>query len=355
MRSATLITLDYPPERGGVARYLGELVRVAGGEISVVVEQNHDLHGPGEVIPRELIRGRWPRWWPMVGVCKEFGKKSTALLISHVLPVGTAAMIAGVPYVVICHGLDVRIVAARPLKRWLFTRVCRSALAVVANSQATAQEVRKIAGVTPTVITPGVAMPKQIDREEARRRVRAATDEAIILCVTRLMKRKGVDVLLEATESFADGKNVRVVVIGDGPERATLTQMVEHMKHRITLIHEATDAEIADWYAAADVFCMPPRDLPDDMEGFGIVYLEAAAHGLPVVATDTGGIREAVVDGVTGILVPPGDVEALSQALQRVLNNPVVARTLGDAGRERVSRDFRWEDRWGQLRALLAL
>lgn len=351
----TLVTLDYPPERGGVARYLGELVREAGMDVVVVVEQNHDLSGPGKVIPRELVRGTWPHWWPMVGVCREFGKKSKTLLISHVLPVGTAAMIANAaPYVVMCHGLDVRLAALSAWKRWLFKRVCRKAKAVVANSHATAEEIKAIIDIPVSVITPGVTLPYDVDRKEARRILGIAPDEEIVLCVTRLTKRKGVDVLLEAVETLRDRKNIRVVVIGDGPERATLTQIAEHMKHPVTYVHDATDEQIAHWYAAADVFCMPARDLPNDMEGFGIVYLEAASYGIPVVAADTGGVREAVEDGKTGVLVAPGNKEALAGALERLLNDPSLRRRLGDAGRSRVLADFRWNARWHALKQLLS-
>ncbi len=355
MSAYTLLTLDYPPERGGVARYLGELVRASEGKITVVVEQNHDLHGPGKVIPRELVRHAWPHWWPMVNVCKEFGAKSKTLLISHVLPVGTAAMIANrAPYVVLCHGLDVRLAASKPFKRWLFTRVCQKAKAVVANSEATAAEIKKIVDVNVTVVTPAVTMPHDVERDDARRALNIAPDEELILCVTRLTKRKGVDILLEAVERFRDRENVRIVVIGDGPERATITQLAGHVKHQTTLIHDATDEQIAQWYAAADIFCMPARDLPDDMEGFGIVYLEAASYSLPVVAAKSGGVAEAVVDGETGILVPPGDIQALADTLQELLNDPLKRRTLGDTGRARVLKEFRWEDRWDAFKKLLS-
>src|SRR5258708_4089308 len=120
----SLITLDYPPNHGGVARYVGELVRAAGGDTRGVVETPPPLSGPGHVEEREFFWKLWPKWWPMVRVCREQAKHASHLLVSHVLPVGTAALIArkmgGLPYVVICHGLDVRVAAASGRKRWLF-------------------------------------------------------------------------------------------------------------------------------------------------------------------------------------------------------------------------------------------
>lgn len=349
-----LITLDYPPERGGVARYLGELVRASGDGVTVVVEQNHVLTGPGRVVPREFFRRTWPKWRPLVKVCREFGKKAACLTVSHVLPVGTAAMIAkwlgGAPYIVICHGLDVRLAVGKWRRRVLFRLVCRGAKLVVANSEATAQEIRALVpGLRVLVLTPGVRPLSPVSREDARRRLGVAPDEEVVLAVARLIPRKGVDVLLEATEQLPDRENLTVVVVGDGSERVKLAQMAEHLKHRIRFVPNATDEDVGAWYQAADVFCLPLREHASDIEGFGIVYLEAAVHGLPVVAGRSGGAAEAVEDGKTGILVRPNDPEDTAAALRQLLQDTVLRRRLGEAGRERALREFRWEDRWRRL------
>lgn len=365
MKHLTLITLDYPPEHGGVARYLGELVRASNGGIgAVVVEQNHTLSGPGQVIPRELFWHGWPRWLPMVRVCLEAGRKKQdqrtrpMLLISHVLPVGTAACIAlwlgGAPYAVICHGLDVRLAARNAWKRRLFRWVCEEARVVVVNSQSTAEDVRKLVpGMTPLVLTPGVRPDALLDRATARKRLGISDDEEVVLCVARLVPRKGIDLLFEAAEQLRDRERVRIVVVGDGSERAHLEQLAEHLKHPVTFVTDADDDILGAWYDAADVFCLPTRDDGVDVEGFGIVYLEAGAHGLPVVASTAGGASEAVQDGVTGLLVPQNDPEALAGALRRLLDDPALRMQLGAAGAERVRMNFAWEDRWKQLSGLL--
>ena len=355
--SLTLITLDYAPNRGGVARYLSELVRASEGGIhNVVVQRDHDRTGPGEVLTRELFWHAWPKWLPMVRVCLEF--KKTPLIVSHLLPVGTAAMIAkwmgGASYVVICHGLDVRLAASRPSKCWLAGLVLRNASLVVANSASTAKTIKQI---TPerdaVVITPAVSVSEPITRQEARKELGIREDEEIILSVGRLVQRKGFDLLLEATERLKDRERVRTVIVGDGPELPNLKQLAGHLKHPVQFIPDAADNDVATWYAAADVFCLPARETSGDVEGFGIVYLEAAAHGLPVIAARSGGAIEAVVDGETGILVPQDDVEALVDALRRLLGDAGLRKQMGDAGRERARRNFRWEDRWGQLKKAL--
>lgn len=354
MDQPVLITLDYPPERGGVARYLGELVRASGEAITVVIEKTHALTGPGKAVARELVRTAWPRWWPMVKVCREFGASASCLIVSHALPVGTAAMIAkwtgGAPYVVLCHGLDVKLAAGHWRRRFVFRQVCKHAKLVAANSEATAKEIR---GLVPNLkvvtLTPGVRPLTTLSRADARKRLGIAENEEIVLAVARLIPRKGVDVLLDATERLPNNENLTVAVVGDGPERVKLEQMAEHLKHRVRFVPVASDEDLGTWYAAADVFCLPLREHAADMEGFGIVYLEAAVHGLSVIAGRSGGAAEAVQDGKTGILVKPNDPDDVAQALERLLSDTELRERLGRAGRERAERDFRWEDRWQRL------
>lgn len=120
---------------------------------------------------------------------------------------------------------------------------------------------------------------------------------------------------------------------------------------RVRFIHEADDAERNAWYAASDAFALPVRDEGDDVEGFGIVFLEAALAGLPSVAGRSGGAPEAVLDGETGLLVDSTDPQAIAGAVQRLRADPELRRRLGRTGCERGLRDFRWEDRWGKLRS----
>jgi phosphatidyl-myo-inositol dimannoside synthase len=346
-----LITLDYPPERGGVARYLGEFVKASGDIVEVVVEQDHELKGPGHVVKREFIRKAWPTWWPLVGVCKEFGRQAPYLIVSHVLPVGTAAWIArfmgGAPYAVICHGLDVRLAFAYPRRRWLFRRVCRGAKLVVANSESTARDLRALVpGLHILILTPGVSARHTVTREVARMRLGIQEHEEVILAVGRLVKRKAFTTLLESSEYLRDRENLKIVIVGDGPERGEIEQLSEHLKHPVQIVTEATDADVDEWYAAGDVFCLPVREVKNDVEGFGIVFLEAALHGLPVVAGKSGGIEEAVLDGKTGLLVAPDDPKALAESLRRLLSDPELRRKMGEAGRERVLKDFQWNERW---------
>jgi hypothetical protein len=163
-------------------------------------------------------------------------------------------------------------------------------------------------------------------------------EEKIVLSVGRFVPRKGFDVLIEVMKNV----NARLVIIGDGPDRQRLEALVSHAS---ILMSGVSDADRDLWYAAADVFVLPVREDRGDIEGFGIVFLEAALAGLPVVAGKSGGVSEAVIEGVTGLLVDPRDVNAIGGAIQELLDDPGRTQAMGGAARTRVLEDFSWKDR----------
>lgn len=346
-----LVTDDYPPQVGGVARYVGELVKRSNGVMRVIVPEGRETRGPGEVAARPFRGKGWPAWWPVFRICKSIDRTREMIVVTHLLPIGTAAWLArrsgGAPYVVICHGLDVRLAARNVWKRWLARRILRSAETVIANSRVTAEGIRKLFGISAAVVLPGGARTDFPDRRTARMRCGVAEGERVVLAVARLVQRKGFDRLIDAVNMLPPADDVRLVIIGDGPERNLLQARATGSVHRIEFLTDASDECVSEWYAAADVFCLPVAASAEDVEGFGIVFIEAASAGLPVVSTRTGGVPEAVLDGETGVLLDPGgDPRDLARALTRLLGDESLRRRLGEAGRARALRDFRWDDRW---------
>lgn len=357
-KKPVLITLDYPPELGGVARYLGELVRASKGRLDVIVPAGCGFAGPGNVTAVECFRTLWPRWWPLIRVCRGLRKKTPCLLVSHVLPVGTAAMISrwtgGPPYAVLLHGLDIKLATRSALKRLLFELVIRNAKHVFVNSEATAAELRKHvprSGVT--VVTPGIKLFPLLSKSDARVRLGIQPDEHVILSVGRLIERKGFEGVLRAAAQLPSHERIRIVQIGNGSELQRLREEAKNLPHRVQFIERASDEHKYEWYAAADVFCLPVRESNKDMEGFGIVFLEAALAGLPVIAGKAGGVCEAVVDRETGLLVQGDDVREIARALTLLLGDSERARAMGQAGKARAERDFKWEDRWEMFKKVL--
>ncbi len=353
LKRIALVTLDYPPEQGGVARYLGNLVEIAHGAIDVFVNETHRVVGPGRVEAVRLVRTPWPTWWPMVSVIRSFRHRGyTSVLVSQALPCGTAAWLArlsgGLPYAVLLHGLDLRLALRSRRKSWLLRCILGGAKKVLANSQVVADEIKAFAPrIEPIVITPGVEPVTFPDRDSSRRSLGIPDDVTQLLAVTRLVTRKGLDRLLEAMQLVP--ADVHLTIIGDGQDRERLESLAKSLGSRVRFIKNADDAERNAWYAASDVFTLPVRDEGDDVEGFGIAFLEAALAGLPSIAGMSGGAVEAVVDGKTGLLVDPNDTQAIAGAIKAMRDDQEHRDRLGRAGRERAKRDFRWGDRWDKL------
>jgi len=352
-----LVTLDYPPERGGVARYLGNLVAWSNDMIDVFVNGSHPSSGPGKVHQvRLLARGPFA-WRPMIPFMRSLKKYGyQQVLVSHVLPVGTAAYIArklgGLSYSVIVHGLDLRLAQTNNRKAWLTRQILKEAEHVIANSRAIAAEINAFEpSIYPKVLTPG-AEPFEIpERADARRVIGLAEQAFVMLAVARHVPRKGLDRLVEAMGFLP--KEVHLVMIGDGPDRQRIEAIAWRFRDRVRLLTSATDLERNLWYAASDVFVLPVREETSDIEGFGIVFLEAALAGLPVIAGKSGGAPEAIVDGVTGLLIDPHNPKEIAEAVKALFDRPDIGRQFGEAGRLRALRDFRWEDRAQSFRQIL--
>ncbi|WP_182113259.1 MULTISPECIES: glycosyltransferase [unclassified Actinotalea] len=168
----------------------------------------------------------------------------------------------------------------------------------------------------------------------------AATRDGIVF-VGRLVDVKGPADLLAAVEHLDRGRDLRVRVVGDGPLRRQLEEQAARAGLAVEMLGRLPSEGVARELARAAVFCGPSRTTATGQEeAFGIVFLEAARHGLPVVAYRHAGVPEAVVDGETGLLAPEGDVGALAAHLRTLLDDPARAAALGAAGRERVLRDF---------------
>jgi glycosyltransferase involved in cell wall biosynthesis len=228
---------------------------------------------------------------------------------AHWLPLGAVALATGRPVVITVHGSDVELARrARPFAR----AVVRRARIVLAVSTSLAVEARRLGAVDVRVVPNGIDVPDDVGVE---------ADPPEILFAGRLSREKGILELVEAARGH------ELVVAGDGPLRERVPQARGWLPHD----------ELERLYARASVVACPSR-----REGFGVVCAEAMAHGRAVVASDVGGLRDLVVDGDTGVLVPPRDVRALRAALERLLADSALRQRLGAAGREHVRARCSW-------------
>lgn len=348
-----IVTLEYPPERGGVGRYLHALAEASHGELKVMVPMGYEMEVKDtNASPVQMFRDAWPRWWPIVNVCRKLKENASCILVSHVLPVGTAAMISkwlgGPSYIVLFHGLDARRIRSNAWKTFLTRIIVRNASGIFVNSKASEKEVRPLVGSRRDIVvaTPGVDPFPSLSRADARVRLGISEHESIILAVGRLVDRKGFDMLIRSASHLPTADRIRIVIVGNGPEEQALRILASDSPHPVVFISHASDEHLIEWYSAADVFCLPIKEDPKDFEGFGIVFIEASSAGLPIVAGRAGGVEEAVLDRETGILVNSEDSKEIARALVMLLGDPEKRKSLGEAGRARVLRDFRWSDRW---------
>lgn len=244
--------------------------------------------------------------------------------------------------VTLFYGVELRLVArAFPALRGFLRWAIRSSQRVVAISRYTAREVQALApGCDVEVI------PYTYELPEARRISRRHEGGPTILFVGRLVERKGVPVLVDALAELRRSIQARLVIVGDGPERAAVERRAAErgVRDAIEVRGRVSDDGLRAAYAESDVFVLPAIvDSRGDTEGLGVVLLEAMNFGVPVVGSAVGGILDVVVPEESGLLVPPGDAEALAAALRRLLTDGALAARLGEAGRRRVQTHFSWD------------
>jgi glycosyltransferase involved in cell wall biosynthesis len=256
---------------------------------------------------------------------------------------------AGTPLISTFFGVELTWLRSQlPFLAPVARRIVRGSDAVTVISTHTAREVESLVPGTPVRTIPfGAAVTAGPqgggDRETGRRR---AGRGARLLFVGRLVERKGVAYLLEAVSRLAADREVRLVVVGDGPLRPELERHAARLGlgSHVEFLGFVSDERLRREYATCDICVLPAvRDSKGDVEGLGVVLIEALLHRRPVVASDTGGITDIVIDGRTGLLVPPGNVAALSVALARLMDDPREAARLADEGHSFVTERFGWD------------
>lgn len=313
-----MVTTLYPRnESDHHGRFLAEEVehlRTRGIGVEVVapgVFRDFGLaYGAG--VPHNVRRRPWAAPL-MVGSMTNAVRRAAAradLVHAHWLPAALPAALSGRPFVVTLHGTDVELALRVPL---LARPLLRAAKGVICVSNALAAQARRLGARNPCVIPHGIDLPALTEDE---------TTPLEVLFVGRLARDKGIEELIAATQGL------NLVVVGDGPLRGLVPKALGFVPRE----------QLSSFYRRAAVVVCPSR-----REGFGLVCAEAMAHGRPVIASAVGGLLDMVVDGATGLLVPPGDPRALRAALDRILADRELRRRLGTAGRARIAAISGWE------------
>ena len=258
-------------------------------------------------------------------------------------------------YVVHTYGEELNAYGRNPrLRRWM-TKVLEDANAVTAVSERTSETLRNLIGYTGevTVVHPGGNTSRFVPGDGGDVRARLGIGSGpLLLTVSRLMRRKGHDRVLEALPKIRSCiPGVSYVIGGTGPDESRLRRIVmeRNLTDCVTFLGHVADADIVPLIQTADIFVHPNRELENgDVEGFGIVLLEANACETPVIAGNSGGAPEAIIDGETGFLVNPESVDDVSDRIITLLNNSALRTQMGAAGREWAGK-FTWEASAGKV------
>jgi len=335
-----LITMEYPPDRGGVGNYYFNLVKnLKAAEVEVFkVNKNH------------FFKYFWPRWLKLFFELKKLVKKEKIDLIwvGQVLPIGEAAYLIKklykIPYFVSAHGMDIMVPQKKLRKETIMRKVLEQADFITANSQFTKTELLNLS-LPDDKIEVIYPCPNYLPESNQKPDL-DLTGKKVLLTVGRLVKRKGQDLVIEVLQDLVkEFPNLVYLIIGDGPEKEKYFN-----KENVILLDNISDQELPGYYRLADIFVMPSRQIGGDVEGFGLVYLEAAIFNLPVIAGRSGGIGEAVLDNQTGLLVDPENKDDLTEKIRQILNNEDLGVRLSLEAKKRVEKDFQWPVQADKLR-----
>jgi phosphatidylinositol alpha-1,6-mannosyltransferase len=387
-----MLTENWPPQVGGIENYLWHIAHflaLNGHEISVIapkvgremrvnkneaeVKGQRDNSwsnvnfqkgtGSKEV---KVIKKRFyghllrPRWWGLYRrISKLAGKERyDAVLCGKGLFEGMVGYLLkrkwGMPYAIFTYGMEIESWKKSWRENRKLYKVSQEASIVFCINDLTKDSLVSLGIDEKKIIKawPGVdqAMFKHIAEEDILGVLKKyEIRRPYIISVGRLIERKGFDVLIESFAKLDQTQfgNAQLVIVGDGPQLAELQNSVERelIDSSVLFLPEVPNEDLPALYAGAMLFAMTPRDLAGDIEGFGLVYLEAAAQGTPAVGTRTGGVPEAVIDGGTGILVEPEEIGAIKTAMAKIIMDNKFRAKLSVAAKNRVIQEFSWSER----------
>ena len=370
------VTQDFPPDRGGMARRHVELARRFGNstesmEISTVALENavEFDHGEKYSIHRQPFHFRtanrftnqvvWSRW-----LIRHARDNVDVIHCGNIRPAGYPVLWAkarlGIPYLVYVNGGDLlrelQKTSRSRLKKTMARRILGGASGIAATSQWVADLARQTMDhVQVTVQPPVKALALGTDPElfspsrdgGALRRKWGVGDDPLLVTVARLIPHKGQDVVIRCLAKLRDEfPALRYAIVGEGVDEPRLRQLARELGVERSVIFAGAipDSELPEAYATATIYAGPSRiDNEINAEGFGISFLEASASGLPVVAGDSGGVRSAVRDGETGIVLPPLDVGAWTSTIAELLRSESRRQSIGAAGRLAVETFYNWD------------
>ena len=366
-----LVTADFPPKLGGIQSYLWELWRRLPPEDFAVITTAHPQaasfdDASGLEIKRIASSVMLPT--PALirfvnGVVRS--RQASLVVLDPALPLGLIGPYLDVAYALVLHGAEVAVPGRLPGSRTLLSHVLRRSSAIIAAGSYPAAEARRAArGVLApevTIVAPGVDTAvfrpfAEEDRAGARAHFGLPAAAQLVVSVSRLVPRKGMDTLIRASADLLGGfPDLFLAIAGAGRDQSRLERLIISTGAPARLLGRVAAAELPSLYACADLFAMACRNRWANLEqeGFGIVFLEAAAAGVAQVAGDSGGAADAVAHGETGLVIQSGSPRAFAAAIGRMLTDSAGRAEMGNRARLRAESDFDYDVLARRLRTAL--
>ena len=367
-----LVTNDFPPKIGGIQSLLWEWWRRLPSESFAVLTSPYEGTTEFDAAqPYRIERTREPVLLPHPLMVKRINDMAADfgadfVVLDPALPLGLVGPALKLPYMVVLHGAEVTVPGRLPGSKQVLGHVLRGARHVIAAGGYPAREGEHAAGrsLPITVVPPGVDTTRFVpvadaDRASVRARFGIAPDDEVVLGMSRLVTRKGYDTVIRAVAQLAPHRpKLRLVIGSTGRDESRLRSIASETNAPVTFLGRVAHDDLPLLYGCADVFSMMCRNRWGglEQEGFGIVFVEAAACGTPQIAGDSGGSAEAVVDGETGfVMANPTDSSALAARIARVLDDEPLRRRMGIASRSRAVAEFDYDVLAGRLGDVLGV
>jgi phosphatidyl-myo-inositol dimannoside synthase len=350
-----LVTNDFPPRIGGIQTYLWNIYRrlaESGVEVTVITRDHDGAAGFDAQAPMQIIRRReviFPTP-SLTRLVAEHSRDADIVTIGATLPMAEAVSRSGLPVVIHTHGFEIGW-AKIPGAASMLRRIMRRASLITHITRWTGESLAGVFGDANRVLIPtGVDVrdfPSDLDGSGMRQRL-GLSDRPVIAFVSRLVKRKGADTLIEAMPRIvAQVPDAALVIVGEGKDRQRISKLAaaSPVSGSIHVTGPVPFSELPDAYASGDVFAMPCRTRYGglEVEGLGLVYLEAQACARPAITGDSGGAPEAIRHGETGFTVPGGDPTLLVEPLVELLKDRDRAREMGRAARRFMENTYDWD------------
>lgn len=365
MKKTLIITLEYPPQVGGIASFVYNLAAHLPPEETIIwapqIIGNKEYDSINKWKTYRSVpyyRLFWPRWLKLYWQMRKIARREhiQQIYVNHVLPVGYVAQMLmksfKIPYTIFFHGTDLE-KGLKNKKKQLYV-ICKSAEKIVVNSQFMLQKLLSNCPLLDknniTVINPGPAdlfFDRQpSDKIKKLKAELALEGKKVLLSVSRLEEGKGFPHLLHLLpEILKKIPNAVLIIIGDGSKKKLILDQIQkdNLQNCVRFMGNIPYTDLPRYYQVADVFVLLTHKDDNHEEGWGTVFMEAAASGLPVVAGRAGGVEEVVQNLQTGLVVDINQEQSVVLAITSLLLETDKARQMGKMGMQRAQAEFTWE------------